>query len=94
MARRGVYVLEHNSGCLYVGSSDNIDNRVAQHRNNPVVNNRHGGIFKVHLPMTPHNPNHRSWERDETIRRMMEHGIDRVRGGEFLEDELSSNVYI
>ena len=89
MARCGVYVLEHNSGCLYVGSSKNIDNRVAQHRNNPVVNNRHGGIFKVHLPMTPHNPNLRSWERDETITRMMEHGIDRVRGWEFQGDILT-----
>ena len=89
MARHGVYVLEHNSGCFYVGSSNDIDNRVAQHRNNPVVNNRHGGIFRVHQPMAPPNPNLRSWERDETIRRMMEHGIDRIRGWEFTEDILS-----
>ena len=91
MARRGVYVLEHNSGCFYVGSSNDIDNRVAQHRNNPVLNNRHGGIFRVHQPMTPHNPNLRSWERDETLARMMEHGIDRVRGWEFQGDILSLN---
>ena len=89
MARRGVYVLEHNSGCLYVGSSDNIDIRVAQHRNNPVVNNRHGGIFQVHLPMMQHNQNLRSWEREETLARMMQHGIDRVRGWEFQGDILS-----
>ena len=87
MTRRGVYVLELNSGCFYVGSSEDIDSRVAQHRETVF----RGRVFTVHHPMTQHNQNIRVWERDETIRRMMEHGIDRVRGWEFLEDELSSN---
>ena len=90
MTRRGVYVLELNSGCFYVGSSEDIDSRVAQHRDSPVFR-VHGGVFRVHQPMTQHNQNIRIWERDETLRRMMEHGIDRVRGGEFMGDKLSSN---
>ena len=87
MTRRGVYVLELNSGCFYVGSSEDIDSRVAQHRETVF----RGRVFTVHHPMTRHNQNIRVWERDETIRRMMEHGIHRVRGWEFLGDELSSN---
>ncbi len=90
MTRRGVYVLELNSGCFYVGSSEDIDSRVAQHRDSPAFR-VHGGVYRVHQPMTPHNQNIRIWEREETLRRMMEHGIDRVRGGEFLRDKLSSN---
>ncbi len=90
MTRRGVYVLELNSGCFYVGSSEDIDSRVAQHGDSPVVGG-HGGIFRVHPPLAPHNQNIRIWEREETIARMMEHGIHRVRGWEFLGDELSSN---
>ena len=32
-----------------------------------------------------------SWEREETLQRMMEHGIDRVRGWEFTQYTLSSD---
>ena len=88
MPRDGVYVNELNSGCFYVGSSGNIDIRVAQHENSAVVR-RHGGIYRLCEPITPRETNLRSWERAETLQRMMEHGIDRVRGWEFTQDILS-----
>ena len=62
MTRRGVYVLELNSGRFYVGSSGDIDSRVAQHGNSPVVGG-HGGIFRVHPPMAPHNQNQRAGKK-------------------------------
>ena len=62
MTRRGVYVLELNSGRFYVGSSEDIDSRVAQHGDSPVVGG-HGGIFRVHPPMAPHNQNQRAGKK-------------------------------
>ena len=62
MTRRGVYVLELNSGRFYVGSSGDIDSRVAQHGDSPVVGG-HGGIFRVHPPMAPHNQNQRAGKK-------------------------------
>jgi hypothetical protein len=88
MPRDGVYVNELNSGWFYVGSSGNIDKRIEQHKNSPVVS-RHGGIYRSCEPITERQTNLRSWERDETLQRMMEHGINRVRGWEFQGDTLS-----
>jgi hypothetical protein len=88
MPSDGVYVYELNSGWFYVGSSTNVDERVAHHGNSPVVR-RHGGMYKRYEPITPRQENLRSWEQAETLHRMMERGIHRVRGWEFQGDTLS-----
>ena len=89
MPRDGVYVLELNSGWFYVGSSGDVDKRVEQHENNTRIVRVHGGIYKKHPPVKPCQEDLRSWERAETLERMMQHGISRVRGWEFLGDTLS-----
>lgn len=77
----------YNSTNYYVGSSDDIDKRVAEHRNRPqtIVN---GGIREVLPPLTPARQDNLEWERAETIRRMMEHGVGRVRGWNYCQTEL------
>jgi hypothetical protein len=88
MPRRGVYVLYYNSTNYYVGSSDDIDRRVAEHRNRQqtIAN---GGIRRELTPLTPARQDIRDWERAETLQRMLEHGIGRVRGWNYCSDVLS-----
>lgn len=83
----------YNSACFYVGSSDDIDNRIKAHETSPRTA-RHGGIKRVLAPMTPEQPNLRSWEREETISRMMEHGIYRVRGWNYCQHTLDKDALI
>ena len=90
MPRDGVYVLEMNSGCFYVGSSEDIERRIIQHRNEPKFRDTHGGIYnEERSPLTDRQNNLRLWEQQETLSRMKEHGINRVRGWELIEEELS-----
>ena len=83
----GVYVLELNTaGRYYVGQSQNILRRLEQHKNGEcsaayVMAN--GGFMRTLQPMTPPNQDFRVWEQNETICRMMKHGISNVRGFEF-----------
>ena len=80
----GVYVLRYQSGYFYVGKSGNIQNRVLQHIQ--ATRRNYGKIYKVDYDnslLTPERSDLNCWEEDETIERMLEHGIDRVRGWEF-----------
>jgi len=83
----GVYVLELNTfGRYYVGQSSNIPRRLAQHKSGErsaayVMAN--GGYARALEPMTPRIEDLYLWEQNETICRMMEHGITNVRGFEF-----------
>ena len=84
----GVYVLRYQSGYFYVGQSENIHNRVRQHIQR-AASRPYGDIYKVEYGdrlLTPENCDLNGRERDETILRMLEHGIDRVRGWEFIDD--------
>jgi hypothetical protein len=83
----GVYVLELNTfGCYYVGQSQNISRRLQQHKSGEfsaayVMAN--GGFARALEPMTPRNEDFHLWEQNETICRMMKHGLTNVRGFEF-----------
>ena len=82
-----MYVLRYQSGHFYVGQSGNIQNRVLQHIHT-AASRPYGDIYKVEYGdrlLTPESSNLNGQERDETIERMLEHGIDRVRGWEFTD---------
>ena len=76
-----------------MGSSDDLDNRIKAHETSPRTT-RHGGIKSIVAPMTQEQPNLRSWEREETIFRMMEHGINRVRGWNYCQDIFDKDTLI
>tara|TARA_B110000977_G_scaffold166685_1_gene214692 strand:+ start:134 stop:481 length:348 start_codon:yes stop_codon:yes gene_type:complete len=86
---RGVYVLRYQSGHFYVGKTENVQKRVGEHIQAATRRN-YGKIYKVDYDnslLTPERSDLNCWEEDETIERMLEHGIDRVRGWEFLDRE-------
>ena len=80
MARAGVYVLRLRGGRYYVGSSADIDARVAAHRAGK------GAAFTKAYPVeseigpATYIADTESWERAETLYRMKAHGIGAVRG--------------
>lgn len=84
----GIYVLElNNHNKYYVGKSENVLKRIEQHKNDTdkcaywiKIN---GGVKRRLEPITPKSDNLGGWERDETIKRMVKHGFDNVRGWEF-----------
>lgn len=87
-ARAGVYVLElRQRGRYYVGKSEDIDNRVLQHTSGGslcaawVASS--GGVARVVEPMTAPVEELNNWEMNETLARMMKHGINNVRGFEW-----------
>jgi hypothetical protein len=87
--RSGVYVLELNSGAIYVGKSDDFQRRIQQHRSNgpraAAWVKEQGGVRKCLAPRVPRTDDLNDWERKETLVRMMIHGPEKVRGWEFTE---------
>ena len=83
----GVYVLRYQSGYFYVGKTENVQKRVGEHIQAATRRN-YGKIYKVDYDnslLTPERSDLNCWEEDETIERMLEHGIGRVRGWEFTD---------
>jgi hypothetical protein len=88
----GVYVLQH-SDRFYVGKSADIAKRIREHKAG------RGAvccpISSVRVkPITPpvvclETQDWESWERNETLTRMYEFGIDKVRGWMFTSRDLS-----
>ena len=73
----GVYALRNTrTGICYVGKSNNVPNRILQHRseNRPDVLNRES------LSTTGSVNDLESWERNEVLTRMFTEGMDSVRG--------------
>lgn len=102
MKRRGVYVLRlrgrGGESSYYVGSSEDIDRRVRQHRREEALPtgwnhvryvSAMGGVEGVDPPMTAppvllEEANAlRLWEEKEVYARMLKHGVNQVRGYEF-----------
>lgn len=81
VVRRGVYVLEYPNGNMYVGKSNNIDERIRQHVGQGVSCTIGWGRPREIPTITPRlDQDHESWERNETLERMQLYGIERVRG--------------
>lgn len=89
MAKSGVYVIELQNGFFYVGKSFDIQRRIQQHVHGKDMSSswcvKHGPMVAVHPPMTQHTVDMDTWERDETIARMMRHGFHCVRGWQILD---------
>ena len=91
LVRRGVYVLELRDGGYYVGHSDNIDQRIAQHQSGASGGGSSwcamkGGV-KQEVGTMWHGSSEDlfSWEMNETVTRMLKHGFENVRGWEFTQ---------
>ena len=91
--KEGVYVLQgEGSQVFYVGKSSNIAARVEQHRTGDGGAAFSGlmGRFTVVAPVTTGTVDDmESWERNETLQRMLTYGIDKVRGWMFTSVHLS-----
>lgn len=84
--RTGVYVLRlKQDDHYYVGSSHDIDSRIASHMKNPKVAwvAARGGVSEVIEPITPREDPLSAWEMRETLARMIMHGFNKVRGWEY-----------
>lgn len=80
----GVYVLRYVDRTYYVGKTTNMPARLAEHRTK--------GDFEVLKPETPGSAmDLESWERNETLHRMLKHGVDKVRGWMFTSRRLSES---
>ena len=79
--RGGVYVLRLIGGRFYVGSSHDIDARIASHRaGTGSAFTRAFGVECEEPPATRAMDDYESWERAETLWRARTHGFDFVRG--------------
>jgi predicted GIY-YIG superfamily endonuclease len=87
MSTTNVYVLRLEGGHYYVGKSDNIMNRYQQHLNG------YGSAWtRKHKPISIDKTyeNVSSFEEDKITKEYMsKYGIDKVRGGSYVEIELS-----
>ena len=87
LGNAGVYVLRYPNNTFYVGKSSNIQERISQHR-------RERGHFTVLRPETEGSTSDlESWERNETLHRMLQHGIKNVRGWMFTKAKLTRTEY-
>jgi len=88
--RSGVYVLQYQDGNLYVGKSNDIDARIRQHtaRNVKCTSEWQGSPIEVQ-PITSRLDDHESWERNETLERMSQQGVEKVRGWMYTTQHLS-----
>lgn len=92
---RGVYVLRLDDGCIYVGKSDNVNSRIAQHRSGTGQCARwcsvHGTQHMQRMPTRcpPSGDDLDAWEKNETLVQMMHHGVDKVRGWAFTSEILA-----
>ena len=83
LVRSGVYVIQHGDGTLYVGKSQNIDSRIAEHKK------EWGNVKEVSTITPPIANDFESWERNETLAQMNVHGIDQVRGWKYTSSTLT-----
>jgi hypothetical protein len=75
--KRGVYVLKLNNDKYYVGKSNNISERIRKHSCEWV---KKWGIIGIVKPLTKRLHDFESWERNETLERILTHGLKNVRG--------------
>jgi len=92
-----LYVLELEGGAYYVGLTDNVDRRFRQH-----ANGKGAEWTKVHKPVRlkfsirtgmRDARQAEALEDEATVILMMEHGVERVRGGHFSNVDLPAAEY-
>lgn len=91
--RSGVYVLQYQDGNIYVGKSNDIDARIRQHASRSVqCTSGWQGSPREIQPITPSLDDYESWERNETLERMSQHGVEKVRGWMYTSLHLSEET--
>lgn len=87
MSKTNIYVLKLEGGKYYVGKSDNVMNRFQQH-----LNGNGSAWTRKYKPVSLEKiiKNVSTFEEDKITKEYMsKYGIDRVRGGSYVEVELS-----
>lgn len=88
----GVYALVNSNGLHYVGKSDDVEGRIKMHKQGhgaACLKGSGANITRVSLLTQGQTHDLESWERDETLTRMMRHGIENVRGWMYVSKTLS-----
>ena len=79
-----IYVVECADGCRYVGKSNDVARRLAQHRDGgsqcAAWVRAHGGFGRQLPTETESRADDTAWEHAETLHHMRAHGFNRVRG--------------
>jgi GIY-YIG catalytic domain/Zinc knuckle len=83
--RSGVYVIRQSDGKIYVGKSNDIDARIAQHAE------CRGAVTELPTICKPISNDFESWERNETLAQMNQHGIENVRGWMYTSNVLTTS---
>jgi len=87
MTNTNIYVLRLEGGRYYIGKSDNVMNRYKQH-----INGKGSSWTRKYKPISLEKniENVSSFEEDKITKEYMsKYGIDKVRGGSYVEVELS-----
>ena len=87
----GVYCLTDSDGKIYVGKSENIPERINDHRMGEGTRFLGPNLQKIAPETTPIPSDLESWERNETLAMMYKHGIEKVRGWMFTTTRLSDD---
>lgn len=91
----GVYVLELENNCIYIGKSNqNVEARVKEHFNSggSAFTKRFKPVRQLQ-PLTQPSVDLESYERAETLEQMWVHGIKNVRGWQYTKLFLSEFEY-
>jgi hypothetical protein len=87
MSKTNIYVLRLEGGRYYIGKSDNVTNRYKQH-----LNGSGSAWTRKYKPISLERTIENASPFDEdkyTKEYMSKYGIDKVRGGSYVEVELS-----
>ena len=85
----GVYALQDNARRVYVGKSQNIAQRVQSHRTGDGTRFLDGSLRQLRVLTQGAADDLETWERNETLAQMREHGVDSVRGWIFTSTKLT-----
>lgn len=89
MVQQFLYVLELKDGYYYVGKSGNVDERFEKH-----VQGDGGCFTRIHMPIKiVEEKEYDMFDEDKYVKKyMMMYGIDKVRGGIYVQLQLSEEV--
>ena len=85
----GVYRLLLSDGKIYIGKSNNIENRINSHKNNTGAAWTKRYNFIKRLPTITNKTDSLFWELEETLENIQQFGINNVRGSMLCKISLS-----
>ena len=85
----GVYRILLDEGKIYIGKSNNIENRINSHKNNNGAAWTRQYNYVKRLPIITNKSDSLFWELEETLENIYQFGINNVRGSMFCKTILS-----